>query len=128
LSLSPVVSAHGTAPDPQTEQTAPAARVALDPASGKQRPVEYDDGIDAGAASTSRGPAQGQAALRQIYSRTGARGVALDESFMSYTVVRRNPQGGLDSACVQGESAAHSLLEPAPVARSVKSGGAYETE
>ena len=49
----------------------------------------------------------------------------LDKRFMSYTVVSRNADGGLDSACVQGEEAATKLLQ-GPIARTQTAGGKHE--
>jgi hypothetical protein len=121
--------AHSTEPAPQARQAAPAARVAIDPDTGRLRPVEHDDGATTTTLSIAgRSSVHDQGPARDIYSRNGVRGMTLDESFLSFTVVRRTADGGLDSACVQGESAAAKLLQTAPVSRNAKVGGKYETE
>lgn len=126
-----VACAHGThAAAPAAKPEAPAARVAIDPETGKVRPVEHDDApaTEETMRALSRS-SQIQSTTREIMSRSGARGMMLDESFMSFTVVRRNADGSLSSACVQGQPAALRLLQTAaPMPRDVKAGGAYETE
>jgi hypothetical protein len=125
---SSVVAAQGDPSIAQAAPAAPAARVAIDPDTGKLRPVEHDDAAEAAGPAVARSALRTESALRQVYSRTGVRGVTLDESFMTYTVVRRNAQGGLESDCVHGESAAQHLLHAAPVSRATKTGGAHETQ
>src|SRR5262249_19066237 len=94
------VFAQSTEPAAQAPQVAPAARVAIDRARGKMRPVEHDDAVQAGkpkANTAARSLVQTQGAPRPIISSQGVRGRVLDRSSMTYTVVRRNAEGGLDS-------------------------------
>jgi hypothetical protein len=54
----------------------------------------------------------------------GRKSAALDESFMSYSVVRRSADGTLDTQCVSGETAAQHALHAHPRANAKEHGHA----
>jgi hypothetical protein len=55
------------------------------------------------------------AAGAQVFTWSGGRkSAALDESFMSYAVVRKGADGKLEQVCVTGESAAQHALHAKP--------------
>ena len=62
-------------------------------------------------------PANNAAAASVTVSPDGRKSAALDESFMSYAVVRKGADGKLDSVCVTGEAQAQRALKGAPVAK-----------
>ena len=126
--FSTITWSHPTDTDSAESAAQAGARVAVDPETKKLRPVEHDEYTSASRAAASRSPVHNQGAPRVIYSRSGARGMTLDESFMSFTVVRLNADGNLESACTEGEAAALKLLQDKPTFRKVTSGGRYETE
>jgi hypothetical protein len=71
----------------------------------KQSPEEM---IEEAAASPRANNAAG---ARVTVSSTGRKSAALDESFMSYAVVRKADDGSIDMQCVTGESQARAALK-----------------
>lgn len=68
----------------------------------------------------SQGPSNDAAGAR-IVARGGARkSAALDDSFLSHSVVRRGPDGRLEVDCVSGETAAQHALHAKPVAKEAR--------
>lgn len=55
-------------------------------------------------------PANDPAGARVSVMANGRKSAALDETFMSYSVVRRNADGSLDTRCVTGETAAQHAM------------------
>jgi hypothetical protein len=62
-------------------------------------------------------PANNAAAAQVTVAPDGRKSALLDESFMSYAVVRKGDQGKLDMVCVTGEGEAQRALKGAPVAK-----------
>jgi hypothetical protein len=62
-------------------------------------------------------PANNAAGATVTVSAGGRKSAILDESFMSYAVVRKGTDGKLDSVCVTGEAQADRALKGAPVAK-----------
>lgn len=121
-----IAAAQPAADTPQASPPASsAARHSVDD-SGRGRPVEHDDRIeDSRGPSSSQRSAAGAAALRNVSSRSGAMGVVLDESFMSFTVVKRNADGSISSTCVPGKERAERVMQQSS---RLPRGGANETE
>jgi hypothetical protein len=57
------------------------------------------------------------AGARVTVSSTGRKSAVLDESFMSYAVVRKAEDGSIDMQCVTGESQAQAALKGEVVAK-----------
>lgn len=57
------------------------------------------------------------AAARVTTSASGGKSALLDESFMSYAVVRKGADGKLDTQCVTGETQARAALKGQAVAK-----------
>lgn len=57
------------------------------------------------------------AGARVTVSSTGRKSAVLDESFMSYAVVRKADDGSIDMQCVTGESQAQAALKGKVVAK-----------
>ena len=83
----------------------------VDPTTRKLvRPTaEQAAALEAADAQRHRAPKARQ--LQTIYPAHGGVGVVLDESYMSYAVVRRGADGKLIEDCVPDESAALSFLK-----------------
>jgi hypothetical protein len=62
-------------------------------------------------------PSNNAAGARVTTAPNGRKSALLDESFMSYAVVRKGEQGKLDMLCVTGEGEAQRALKGAPVAK-----------
>ncbi len=134
--LATVAHAEGTADSPaaparsdgvmsfthvRVEVAPPAARpesvagaglvAALDPATGKLVRPSADDmaELQRQAAATSQ-RLRSLAAPRETRAAGGGVSIALDESFDSYVVVRRNADGSLEQACEPGEQNAQKAL------------------
>jgi hypothetical protein len=89
-------------------------RAYKDPDTGKLRkPTQEELQIEAQAAP----PSNRAAGARVTTSRNGGKSAQLDESFMSYAVVRKDKHGKVDTLCVTGEDAAENALKGAPVAK-----------
>lgn len=95
---------------------AQALTVVRDPLSGVLRaPTEEErqaltQSPNAATAPTSSEP---QVLQTKVHEPTGARGVLLGETTMSYVVVRRNADGTLTEMCVTGpEAAARAMKAP----------------
>jgi hypothetical protein len=114
-----------------------AATVAIDPATGKLRPVEHDDKITApntaaqrsafGAAAKPAAPnlqrmQQASPAMQQHAS--GAKSMQLSPQRHAYTVATRNADGTLTTQCVPGEDAATHALHVQAAKNTLKKGGA----
>jgi hypothetical protein len=85
-----------------------------DPDTGKLRkPTQEELQIEA----QTTPPSNNAAGARVTTAPNGRKSAQLDESFMSYAVVRKDKRGKLDMLCVTGESAAHKALKGAPVAK-----------
>lgn len=57
------------------------------------------------------------AAARVTISASGRKSALLDESFMSYAVVRKGDDGKLDTQCVTGEAQANKALKGKAIAK-----------
>jgi hypothetical protein len=77
-----------------------------DPDTGKLRRPTADDLLAEAAAA----PAPTVPNVRVTTTADGRRSAQLDESFMSYSVVRRDASGKLDEQCVTGEQQALKAL------------------
>lgn len=89
-------------------------RVFIDPVTKRIRPPEPGE-----AEALAPGAQAPQAAPQAIFHRTGAVGLRLDDSFMSYFVATKNADGTLSFQCVAGKQAAESAVtqtvsKPAP--------------
>lgn len=85
-----------------------------DPDTGKLRKATQEElQIEAQAAPRSNNAA----GARVTVAPNGRKSALLDDSFMSYSVVRKGDQGKLDMLCVTGEGEAHKALKGAPVAK-----------
>lgn len=69
-------------------------------------------------------PSNDPAGVRISVMPNGRKSAALDETFMSYSVVRRAADGTLDAQCVSGESAAQHALHAHPRANAKEHGHA----
>lgn len=66
-------------------------------------------------------PPSNDAAGARIVARGGARkSAALDDSFLSHSVVRRGADGRLELECVSGETAAQHALHAQPAAKEAR--------
>jgi hypothetical protein len=85
-----------------------------DPDTGKLRNATPEElQIEAQTAT----PSNNAAGARITTAVNGRKSAQLDESFMSYAVVRRGEQGELDMLCVTGEGEARKALKSAPAAK-----------
>jgi hypothetical protein len=85
-----------------------------DPDTGKLRKATREElQIEAQTAP----PSNNAAGATVKTAPNGRKSARLDESFMSYAVVRKGAQGKLDMLCVTGESEAHKALTSSPVAK-----------
>jgi hypothetical protein len=93
---------------------------------------------EAAALRAAGGPAESRASTaREIRHKNGAVEMRLDESTMMYSVARRQADGSITQACVQGEAKAHAAtlapasfakpLRPTAVARTAR-GAVYEDQ
>jgi hypothetical protein len=104
------VDGHGTGREA-------AQKAYKDPATGKLRkPTQEELQIEAQTAPRSNNAA----GARVTTSPSGRKSALLDESFMSYSVVRKDEHGKLDTLCVTGENAAHKALNEVPVAKEAR--------
>jgi hypothetical protein len=84
-----------------------------DPDTGKLRKATQEE-LQIEAQTTP--PSNNAAAATITTSANGRKSALLDESFMSYAVVRKGEDGKLDMVCVTGEGDAQKALK-APVAK-----------
>jgi hypothetical protein len=85
-----------------------------DPETGKLRKATQEElQIEAQAAP----PSNNAAGAKVTVAPNGRKSAVLDDSFMSYSVVRKGEQGKLDMLCVTGEGEAHKALKGASVAK-----------
>jgi len=94
---------------------APSMVVTRDPATGKIRPATAEEIRALNALRPQAAPA----APAVVILPDGTKMVTLGEEFMSYAVVRRNPDGTITQTCVQGAEAAAAAMKgpsgpPAP--------------
>lgn len=116
-----------------------AATVAIDPATGKLRPVEHDDKLTTEAATQQRQafgaaakPASPllqrmneQAATARVQQQgTGMKSAMVNPKRYSYATATRNADGTLSAQCVQGEDAATHALHVQAAKSMLKKGGA----
>jgi hypothetical protein len=106
----------------QMAYAADTATAAIDPATGKLRPIEHDDKTisDAaakrqafGAAAKPQSPAlqrMAQGAGQVRYHSNGAMSLRNNLEQMDFTVATRNADGSISTQCVQGEDAATHAL------------------
>ncbi len=85
-----------------------------DQETGALRKQTAEEMIDEAAVAA---PANNAAAARVTLSADGRKSAALDESFMSYSIVRKGADGHLDAQCVTGEKQALLALKGKPVAK-----------
>jgi Tfp pilus assembly protein PilW len=112
--------------------------VAIDPATGKLRPVEHDDKIIPdttaqrqafGAAAKPASPLLQRMTEQATSARTqqqasGAKSAMVNPKRYSYATATRNADGSLSSHCVQGEDAATHALHVQAAKNLLKKGGA----
>ncbi len=87
--------------------------VSKDPQTGQLRaptPQEMDELRAKGNAARAKLPHGKAAEMVERHHANGAVSIALDESFMNYSVVTRNADGSLSEECVVGADAAHALV------------------
>jgi hypothetical protein len=116
------------------------ATVAIDPATGKLRPVEHDDKLGAAQNSTAKRPVFGAAAkpqsplMQSMMSQpssqvqqhaNGARSAMVNPKRYSYSVAKRQADGSITTQCAPGEDAAVHALHAQTAKAGVKQGGAH---
>ncbi len=111
--------ASADAGDTPAAQPASAQMAVRDAVTGRLRaPTAAEaDALHAAGAKGLRTAVRGPETLTR-YHRSGATGVRLTESFMTYAVVIRQPDGRLTEYCFQSREAAEAALAgatPAPV-------------
>jgi hypothetical protein len=85
-----------------------------DQETGKLRKATQEElQIEAQTAPRSNNPAGAKVTVAPNGRKSGL----LDDSFMSYSVVRKGEHGKLETMCVTGETEAHKALQGAPVAK-----------
>jgi len=118
--------ASPTEPQSAAAEVVPAAgmRVAVDPATGRPRPLTAEearvlDAMDAAARKARPAPA-----LQSFRAKGGGVGLKLDESYMVYSVATVGADGHLDMECITGADHArdavhgHAHAEPAEQGKS----------
>lgn len=136
LAASASLALMGLLAAPCAQAAAPALKVVKDPVTGQLRAPTAEEAaaLDAKSSGTStdvrRGLITGTVNPQKVYHADGTVELELDENSMSYTVVRRNPDGSLSMACVTGREAAEQAKKTkggktATVSRAVK-GQRYE--
>jgi hypothetical protein len=95
-----VVNAPGTGTNPVGLS---GQRAAIDPKTGKLRPVEHDEAkqLNDAARALVGTPAP---AFQQVVQPSGAVSVSLGDHFMEFATVARGADGKLAFACEQGEA------------------------
>ena len=113
-------------------------KVVKDPVTGQLRAptAEESEALDAAAqalqaqgrsaATGRRGMVSGKAGPATVVHANGMKQQELDESTMSYSVVKRNANGTLDNYCVTGDKAATSIVKSRANPVSTSKGGQLE--
>ncbi|WP_157615324.1 post-PEP-CTERM-1 domain-containing protein [Rhizobacter sp. Root404] len=100
-------------------------RVVRDPVTGVLRAPTHEEfkamqdeekAARAAARTPSTAAAEAAAAPVRIQGANGAKGVRAGDAFLSYSVVTRQADGSLDTACVTGAEAAEKIVLAKPTA------------
>lgn len=110
-----------------------AQRIVIDPTTGRARMPEFDE-LEAAKAKATAARAAARAAAPEssvvksalqahpaaqlmtahpLNAQLGAKGSRVDASKLSFTVVRRNADGGVSTQCITGEDNASKVLQGA---------------
>ena len=119
-SLALLVFAAALAASPMTYAADAGMVVARDPATGKLRAptAEEMQALEQAAKATpQRSPAAAVAAPVERRAANGAVGFHVGDTFMTYSVMRRNADGTMTMQCVTGAEAADKLLKAPQAAR-----------
>ncbi len=116
-----VLTALAAVPLPTLAQEDPAAHggdrqtVVRDATSGAFRPATPEEARSLGRIRVS--PRAASAPVLNRFHPSGARGARLNDSFMSYSVLVRQPDGSLLNQCFQSREEADAALNAAPATR-----------
>jgi hypothetical protein len=103
----PVTGAQKATKAAETDTSNAGMRVAVDPATGRMRPMTANEAkaLDALDKANAKRPAAG--APRAFTTASGAIGMELDPSHMVYSVATVGADGKVQMECVTGEEHAH---------------------